>query len=48
MNNAISILQQLSATSESASVQAALGRAYLYKFQISHDPQWATPAAAAC
>ena len=29
-------------------MQAALGRAYLAKFQLTHDSKWATPAAAAC
>jgi eukaryotic-like serine/threonine-protein kinase len=44
----IQILQELGAKSNSASVQAALGRAYLYKFQLTHDPKWAVPATAAC
>ncbi|HEY6140502.1 MAG TPA: protein kinase [Thermoanaerobaculia bacterium] len=44
----IQILQELGAKSNSASVQAALGRAYLYKFRITHDPKWAVPATAAC
>jgi tetratricopeptide (TPR) repeat protein len=48
VDNAIHILEELAAQSSSASVQAALGRAYLYKFQLSHDPKWAVPAAAAC
>src|SRR5205085_9369261 len=46
VDNAIRVLQEL--PSQSASVQAALGRAYLLKFQFTHDPKWATPAAAAC
>jgi serine/threonine protein kinase/tetratricopeptide (TPR) repeat protein len=48
VDSAIHILEELAAQSSSASVQAALGRAYLYKFQLSHDPKWAVPAAAAC
>jgi serine/threonine-protein kinase len=48
IDNAIHILEQLAAQSSSASVQAALGRAYLAKFQLTHDAKWATPAAAAC
>jgi eukaryotic-like serine/threonine-protein kinase len=48
VDNAIKVLEELAATSGSASVQAALGRGYLYKFQLTHDPKWATPAAAAC
>ena len=44
----IQILQELGTKSNSASVQAALGRAYLYKFQLTHDPKWAVPATAAC
>jgi serine/threonine protein kinase/tetratricopeptide (TPR) repeat protein len=48
VDSAIQILQELAAQSGSASVQAALGRAYLAKFQLTHDTKWATPAAAAC
>ena len=48
VDNAIKTLDALAASSSSASVQAALGRAYLYKFQLTHDPKWAVPAAAAC
>jgi tetratricopeptide (TPR) repeat protein len=48
VDSAIHILEELAAQSSSASVQAALGRAYLYKFQLSRDPKWAVPAAAAC
>jgi serine/threonine-protein kinase len=48
VDNAIHILEELAAQSSSASVQAALGRAYLAKFQLTHDAKWATPAAAAC
>jgi len=44
----IQILQELGAKSNSASVQAWLGRAYLYKFELTHDPKWAVPATAAC
>jgi Serine/threonine protein kinase len=48
VDSAIHILEELSAQSASASVQAALGRAYLAKFQLTHDAKWPTPAAAAC
>jgi serine/threonine protein kinase/tetratricopeptide (TPR) repeat protein len=44
----IQILQELGAKSNSASVQAALGRAYLHKFQLTQDLKWAVPATAAC
>src|ERR1043165_2738911 len=44
----IHILEDLGSKSNSASVQAALGRAYLDKFNITHDPKWAVPATAAC
>jgi len=47
VNAAIGILQQLAAQSNSASVQAALGRAYLYKFTLAGDPKYAMPAVAA-
>src|SRR5205085_943121 len=48
VDNGIHILEELSSKSNSASVQAALGRAYLYKFRLTHDPKWAVPASAAC
>lgn len=48
VDSAIQILQGLASLSSSASVQAALGRAYLAKYQLTHDVKWATPAAAAC
>ena len=48
VDSAIHILEELAAQSTSASVQAALGRAYLAKYQLTHDVKWATPAAAAC
>ncbi|MEA2336564.1 MAG: eukaryotic-like serine/threonine-protein kinase, partial [Thermoanaerobaculia bacterium] len=48
VDSAIHILEELAAQSASASVQAALGRAYLAKFNLTHDSKWATPAAAAC
>jgi serine/threonine protein kinase/tetratricopeptide (TPR) repeat protein len=48
VNSGIQILEELSRKSTSASVQAALGRAYLYKFQLTHDTKWAVPATAAC
>ncbi|MCU1227403.1 MAG: hypothetical protein JWO97_287 [Acidobacteria bacterium] len=47
VDNAIAKLQPL-AGSSSASVVAALGRAYLYKFQLTHDPQWAARASETC
>jgi serine/threonine protein kinase/tetratricopeptide (TPR) repeat protein len=47
VDSAIHILEELAAQSSSASVQAALGRAYLAKFQLTKDAKWATPAAAA-
>jgi len=48
VDSAIHILEELAAQSSSASVQAALARAYLAKFHLTNDPKWATPAAAAC
>jgi len=48
VDSGIQILQELGSKSNSASVQAWLGRAYLYKFQLTHDPKWAVPATAAC
>jgi eukaryotic-like serine/threonine-protein kinase len=48
VDSAIRILEELASQSSSASVQAALGRAYLAKFELTHDAKWATPAAAAC
>ncbi len=48
VDSAIAILSDLGGRGNSASVQAALGRAYLYKFQLTHDPTWAVPATAAC
>ena len=48
VDSAIHILEELAAQSSSASVQASLGRAYLAKYQLTHDAKWATPAAAAC
>ena len=44
LDNAIAILKELG---ESPSVQAALAQAYLYKFQITRDPELAAFAAAA-
>src|SRR4029078_10910401 len=44
----IQILQELGAKSNSASVQAALGRAYLHKFQLTQNLKWAVPETAAC
>src|SRR5438270_10004552 len=48
VDSAIHILEELAAQSSSASVQAALGRAYLAKFELTHDAKWETPAALAC
>jgi len=48
VDNAIQVLQELASSSSSASVQAALGRAYLHKFRLTHDAKWALPATAAC
>ena len=48
VDSAINILEDLAARSNSASIQAALGRAYLEKFQLTHDEKWAAPASAAC
>jgi len=48
VDSAIQILEELAAQSSSASVQAALGRAYLAKFELTHDAKWETPAAKAC
>jgi tetratricopeptide (TPR) repeat protein len=45
VDKAVSILSSLG---ESATVQASLGRAYLYKFQLTHEPKWADPARIAC
>jgi serine/threonine-protein kinase len=38
----------LSSLGSSATIQASLGRAYLYKFQLTHEPKWADPAREAC
>jgi len=49
VDSAIHILEELAAQSSSASVQAALGRAYLAKFELTHDDaKWEPLAAAAC
>ena len=48
VDSGIHILEDLGSKSNSASVQAALGRAYLDKFNLTHDPKWAVPATAAC
>jgi TolB-like protein/Tfp pilus assembly protein PilF/predicted Ser/Thr protein kinase len=45
VDKAVSILASLG---DSATVQASLGRAYLYKFQLTHEPKWAEPASGAC
>jgi len=44
VNSAVSILESLG---DSPSVQAALARAYLYKFQDTREPQYATAASRA-
>jgi serine/threonine-protein kinase len=46
VDSAIHILEELAAQSSSASVQAALARAYLAKFHLTHDDKWVTPATA--
>jgi serine/threonine-protein kinase len=48
VDSAIHILEELAAQSSSASVQAALGRAYLAKLALTHDPKWEAPATKAC
>ena len=48
VDSAIQILEELAAQSSSASVQAAIARAYLAKFNLTHDTKWTIPAAAAC
>jgi tetratricopeptide (TPR) repeat protein/TolB-like protein len=48
VDNAVAILEEISRTSSSASVEAALGRAYLYKYQLASENSWATKAAEAC
>jgi serine/threonine-protein kinase len=48
VDSAIHILEELAAQSSSASVQAALGRAYLAKLALTHDGKWKAPATTAC
>jgi serine/threonine protein kinase/tetratricopeptide (TPR) repeat protein len=49
VDGAISILTELrDGNNDSALVEAALGRASLYKYQFTHDPLWATRADEAC
>jgi len=48
VDSAIHILEELAAQSSSASVQAALGRAYLAKLALTHDAKWTAPATKAC
>jgi serine/threonine-protein kinase len=48
VDNAIKILEELASASSSASVQAALGRGYMYKFQLTHDAKWSAVASNAC
>jgi tetratricopeptide (TPR) repeat protein len=48
VDNAIKILEDLRATSNSGFIQALLGRAYLDKYKLTHDSKWAAPAAVAC
>ncbi|HEY0143224.1 MAG TPA: tetratricopeptide repeat protein [Thermoanaerobaculia bacterium] len=48
VNNAVQILEEISRDSSSASVEAALGRAYLYKYQLESENSWATKASEAC
>jgi serine/threonine protein kinase/Flp pilus assembly protein TadD/TolB-like protein len=48
IENAIALLKNLSNPTNSALVQAALGRAYLYKYDLTHQSQWADEAIAYC
>ena len=48
VNNAVQILEEISQDSASASVEAALGRAYLYKYQLESENSWAAKAGEAC
>ncbi|MEA2489371.1 MAG: eukaryotic-like serine/threonine-protein kinase [Acidobacteriota bacterium] len=48
VDNAVAILEDISRSTSSASVEAALGRAYLYKYQLASENVWATKAADAC
>jgi tetratricopeptide (TPR) repeat protein len=47
VDHAISLLESIE-DRKSASIVAALGRAYLVKYQLTHDEAWATRAGAAC
>jgi serine/threonine-protein kinase len=48
VDSAIHILEELASQSSSASIQAALGRAYLAKLALTHDAKWKAPATDAC
>ncbi|HWW62760.1 MAG TPA: tetratricopeptide repeat protein, partial [Thermoanaerobaculia bacterium] len=48
VDSAIATLEQLDKTASSPSVQAALGRAYLYKFTFTRDPELVRRASAYC
>ncbi len=48
VDSAIKILGELASQGSSASVQAALGRAYLAKLALTHDAKWKAPATEAC
>ena len=48
VDSAIQILSDLASGSSNAAVQAALGRAYLYKLKLTHDSRWAALATSAC
>ena len=49
VDRGITLLERLASTAPgSALVQAALGRAYLYKYDLSHEAEWASRATAAC
>jgi tetratricopeptide (TPR) repeat protein len=49
VDGAIRLLESLIASEgESASVRAALGRAYLYKYRLTFEPRWEAQAASAC
>ena len=47
VDNALALLKELGKT-DSALVQAALGRAYFYKYDLTHQRTWANEAMASC
>lgn len=48
VDGAVKLLEQLAAERESAQVSAALGRAYLSKYRLTHDKSWMDKAARSC